>query len=119
VKDWKLEDFAKDLGPALADRDTDSGKQAFHQAACAACHRIANDPSTSNAILSPDLSGIGARFEPKAMLESIIYPLLVIGEKYRNPAGPNVSIMPPGLINGLEKDQVLDLLAYLSGQVVK
>ena len=119
VQDWRLEDFANDLGPALADRDLESGQKAFHEAACAACHRIAGDPATTNAVLGPDLSGVGSRFDSRTLLESIIHPSLVIGEKYRNPAGPNVSTMPPGLINGLEKDQILDLLAYLSGQTVE
>ena len=119
VEDWKLGDFANDLGPTLTERDLGSGQKAFHQAACAACHRVAGDPATTNAVLGPDLSGVGSRFDPRTLLESIIHPSLVIGEKYRNPAGPNVSSMPPGLINGLEKEQVLDLIAYLAGQTIE
>jgi hypothetical protein len=83
------------------------------------CHRITSDISTINAILGPDLSGIGSRFDSRALLESIIHPSLIIGEKYRTPAGPNVSTMPSGLINGLEKEQVLDLIAYLAGQTIE
>ena len=118
IKDWRLEDFTDELGTALAERDQEAGRKAFHLGACAACHRIASDPATTNAILGPDLSGVGSRFDSRALLESIIHPSLVIGEKYRNPAGPNVSTMPSGLINGLEKEQVLDLIAYLAGQTI-
>ena len=69
--------------------------------------------ATASSVLGPDLTGVGSRFGLGDMLKSIIHPSRVIGDKYRNPAGPNVSLMPPGLINLLEKDEVLDLLVYL------
>ncbi|MCB1229116.1 MAG: c-type cytochrome [Verrucomicrobiae bacterium] len=113
VQNWTLDDFATELSQPLGNRDLESGKRAYHAAACVACHRMASDPATNQAVIGPDLSGIGGRFDPKAMLESIIHPSRVIADLYRNPAGPNVSPMPPSLINVLSKDQVLDLLAYL------
>lgn len=113
VANWTMEDFSKELSQPLGQRDIESGRLAYQTAACAACHRMADNPATSQAILGPDLTGIGGRFDPRAMLESIIHPSLVIADLYRDPAGPNVSTMPPGLINLLTKDQVLDLLAYL------
>ena len=113
VQAWTLDDFAADLTASLDDRSLESGKRAYHTAGCAACHRKTGDPATAAAVLGPDLSGVGARFDPRAMLESIIHPSLIIAETYRNPAGPNVSLMPPGLINVLSRGQVLDLLAYL------
>ncbi len=116
VHDWTLDDFAKSILQPLNERSHESGQKAFHQAGCAACHRISGDQSTANAILGPDLSAIGSRFDQRAILESMIHPSLVIGDKFRNPAGPNVSTMPPGLINGLEKEEVLDLLHYLTSQ---
>ncbi len=116
VENWTLEDFSTELSRSLADRDLESGKRAYHAAACAACHRMAGDPATAQAVLGPDLSGVGGRFDPRAMLESIIHPSRVIADLYRNPAGPNVSPMPPGLINLLTKEQVLDLLAYLQAE---
>ena len=74
---------------------------------------MTGNPSSAASTLGPDLSAIGARFGPADLLESIIHPSRVIAEKYRNPAGPNISTMPPGLINVLEKEKILDLLAYL------
>lgn len=42
-----------------------------------------------------------------------------LGDKYRNLAGSNVSLMPLGLINALEKEEILDLLAYLQSGGIK
>ena len=114
VQDWKLEDFSEEMKSDLSGHSTESGQKAYHKAGCAACHRIQTDPSTANAVLGPDLTGLSARFDTRAILESIIHPSRVIGDKYINPAGPNISLMPPGLINGLEKQEILDLLAYLT-----
>ena len=113
VKDWTIDDFTGDLRTPLEKRPTENGSRIYHEIACAACHRFGADPSTTHAILGPDLSGIGSRFDARAILESIISPSLVISDAYRNPSGPNISLMPPGLINGLEKEEVLDLVAYL------
>ncbi len=116
VNDWKMDDFSEALQQSLSKRSMESGRNVFHQAGCAACHKVKSDASTANAILGPDLSAVGARFDARALIESLIHPSRVIGDKYRNPAGPNISTMPPGLLNGLEKEQVLDLLAYLRAQ---
>ena len=113
VKDWTMEDFSADLNQKQANYSREAGRLAYHKAGCSACHRMGDDAATTNAILGPDLTGIGSRFDARAMLESIIHPSLVIGDKYRNPAGPNISLMPPGLINGLEKSEILQLLTYL------
>jgi mono/diheme cytochrome c family protein len=113
VKVWTMEDFAEALKKPLADRSLKSGEAAFTAAACIACHTMSGNASSAASILGPDLSGVGARFGTADLLESIIHPSRVIDEKYRNPAGPNISTMPPGLINVLEKEKVLDLLAYL------
>ena len=113
VKDWTMEDFSTELKNPQASYSREAGRLAYHKAGCAACHRMGDDAATTNAILGPDLTEIGARFDARAMLESIIHPSRVIGDKYRNPAGPNISLMPPGLINGLEKSEVLQLLTYL------
>lgn len=114
VKNYSLADFDGKLKSSQKKRSLKEGQKAFHQAGCAACHKMSNDPSTQNAILGPDLSGVGARFNQRAMLESIIHPSRVIGDKYQNPAAPNISTMPPGLINGLTEQQILDLLHYLT-----
>jgi len=113
VTDWKLNDFDEDLKMGFGTPDKKAGRAAYHKAGCAACHRLASDAATNQAILGPDLSGIAMRFDARTILESIIHPSRVIGDKYQNPAAPNLSTMPSGLINGLEKKEVTALLSYL------
>ena len=115
VRVWEPQDFAADLRQPLRDRDLASGKAAYSQAACAVCHRFAGNDATQAAVLGPDLTGVGSRFGPDALLLHTIDPSLVIDDKYRLPDAPNISPMPAGLLNSLEREQVLDLLAYLSG----
>jgi glucose/arabinose dehydrogenase/mono/diheme cytochrome c family protein len=115
VRAWEPQDFAADLRQPLHDRNLAAGKAAYSQAGCAVCHRIAGNDATQASVVGPDLTGVGARFGPDALLLHIIEPSLVIDDKYRNPDAPNISPMPAGLLNSLERDQVLDLLAYLAG----
>jgi glucose/arabinose dehydrogenase/mono/diheme cytochrome c family protein len=114
VRAWEPQDFAADLRQPLRDRNLAAGKAAYAQAGCAVCHRIAGNDATQAAVLGPDLTGVGARFGPDALLLHITEPSLVIDDKYRLPDAPNISPMPAGLLNSLERDQVLDLLAYLA-----
>ncbi len=116
VADWKLSDFAEELRSGFGAPDPEAGRAAYHKAGCAACHRLASDEATNQAILGPDLSGIAMRFDVGTMLESIIHPSRVIGDKYQNPAAPNISTMPPGLVNGLEKEEIVALISYLLDQ---
>ena len=51
-------------------------------AACLACHRFGDE----GLFVGPDLTAIGARFDARAMLESILEPSRVIDDKYRNVA---------------------------------
>ena len=113
VKAWAMEDFSKELSQPLGKRSHKNGQKAYLKAQCAMCHRMATMEATATSVLGPDLTGVGSRFGLGDLLESMVHPSRVIGDKYRNPAGPNVSLMPPGLINMLEKEEVLDLLMYL------
>ncbi|MFK5923567.1 MAG: c-type cytochrome [Verrucomicrobiota bacterium] len=113
VQAWAMDDFSKDLAGPLVNRSFERGKQAYLKTQCAMCHRMASVQATASSVLGPDLTGVGNRFSVRDLLQSIIHPSRVIGDKYRNPAGPNVSLMPAGLINSLDKTEVLDLLMYL------
>lgn len=126
----------------------------FGAANCYACHRFNNEGGA----VGPDLSGLGGRFSPRDMLESILDPNKEISDQYAatqfimtdgkvivgriaNLAGDNFrvitnmldpgsmvnvdrkkieemipsksSMMPAGLLNTLNKEEILDLLAYL------
>jgi putative heme-binding domain-containing protein len=127
----------------------------FAEAGCVQCHRVGAEGGSAG----PDLTAVGARFDNRALLESIIEPSKVVAETYRNvavttkagaiyegrivgeddqniliatnPIDPDerrrvakaqvasqrvseISPMPEGLLNTLERDEVLDLLAWLA-----
>ena len=81
VHQWAMTDFA-DPGADLAKRDLANGRRVLKTAACLACHRFGGE----GLFVGPDLTAIGARFDARAMLESILEPSRVIDEKYRNMA---------------------------------
>ncbi|NNE92990.1 MAG: c-type cytochrome, partial [Verrucomicrobiales bacterium] len=113
VKAWTMEDFAN---LDVSGRDLKRGEAAYVKGQCAVCHKKAGNGASARAFLGPDLTSIANRFGPSDILESILHPSRVIADKYRNPAGPNISTMPPGLIYGLERDEVLDLIGYLAAE---
>jgi mono/diheme cytochrome c family protein len=86
----------------LKDRDFTRGRAMFSAASCVVCHRF----NESGGVIGPDLSAVGRRFSLHDLLESIIDPSLVVSNQYKN-------IMPPGLINRLNSEELRDLVAYL------
>jgi putative heme-binding domain-containing protein len=81
VRQWAMTDF-DDLDGGLAKRDLANGRRVLKTAACMACHQFGGE----GLFVGPDLTAIGARFDAKAMLESILEPSRVIDDKYRNVA---------------------------------
>ena len=92
VHHWRMADFA-DLGDGLAKRNLVNGRRVLKTAACLACHRFGGEGLFGG----PDLTAIGARFDARAMLESILEPSRVIDDKYRNVA---ISTKQGDLIEG-------------------
>ena len=66
VHQWAMADFAE-LDAGLAKRDLANGRRVLKTAACLACHRFGGE----GLFVGPDLTAIGARFDARAMLESI------------------------------------------------
>jgi hypothetical protein len=155
VRAWSMNDFADGLANPKTGRDAARGKRLFTETGCAQCHRV----GAEGGVVGPDLTAVGARFDARALLESIIEPSKVVAETYRNvaittkgglihegrivgedeksvvlAANPidsddrrriakvqiaaqrvsEISSMPEGLLNTLEHDEVLDLLAWLA-----
>jgi putative heme-binding domain-containing protein len=144
---------------ALADgklkvRNFKNGQNMFNSTMCLACHRFNGDGGS----VGPDITGAGARYSLKDLLENIVEPSKVISDQYdshliemkdgsamagrviveengktfimTNPFAPSdlatvntadvkgitprgISMMPPGTINVLNQDELLDLLAYI------
>jgi putative heme-binding domain-containing protein len=80
VRQWSMNDFAAGLPSLKTGRDLAGGKRLFAEAACAQCHRV----GTEGGLVGPDLTAVGARFDARALLESVIEPSKVVAEPYRN-----------------------------------
>ena len=81
VHPWAMTDFANP-GVGLGKRDLANGRRVLKTAACLACHRFGGE----GLFVGPDLTAIGARFDARAILESIVEPSRVVDDKYRNVA---------------------------------
>ena len=79
VKQWTMADFdASTISQRGGDRAR--GQRLFTEIGCAQCHRVGNE----GGLAGPDLTAVGARFDRRALLESIIEPSRVIAEVYRS-----------------------------------
>lgn len=78
VKAWTVADFAN---PPATPADPSRGHQIFVEASCATCHRAGSiEPA---APIGPDLTGVGQRFDHRALIESLLDPWKVIAPQYR------------------------------------
>ncbi|MAG58970.1 MAG: heme-binding protein [Planctomycetes bacterium] len=158
AREWTVAELAPALEGGLKGRNIERGRQMFGATRCFTCHRFAGEGGA----MGPDLTGVGRRFSPSDLLESIIEPSRTVSDLYANTimttsddeviAGrivylgtttvqvnvdmsnpgetiklerknivsmksSEVSPMPRGLLDRLEKDEILDLMAYvLSGE---
>lgn len=151
---WTIDEVVALTKGGLKGRDFANGKAMFTSTSCSACHHFAGDGGN----VGPDITGAGARYSIRDLMENIIDPSKVISDQYdshqlekndgsivigrivsedndnynvmmspfapavltavkksdvRNKKVYPVSMMPPGLINVLNKDELLDLVAYL------
>jgi putative heme-binding domain-containing protein len=153
IHNWQMDDILPVIELATKGRNFEKGKAAFEVAQCAKCHRFNGDGGATG----PDLTGVGNRFSPTDLLESIVLPSKVVSDQYAptevettngemlvgkiekedekflslmtNPFGgeaivipkkeiakrglSKTSLMPTGLIGILDKNEVLDMIAYL------
>jgi uncharacterized repeat protein (TIGR03806 family) len=78
VRNWKMDDLLPSLDKVKEGRSFDGGRDAFRGTGCIQCHKFAGEGGS----VGPDLSGIGQRLAPRALLESIILPSKSIAEGY-------------------------------------
>ena len=111
---WEMGDFA-DLAKRLAKRDLANGHRVLRQAACTACHVFDGE----GLAIGPDLTAIGARFDTRAILESIIEPSKVIADKYRNVSltTKQGELIEGRLVGEREKSLLIAPNAYQPSQV--
>ena len=151
---WTINEVVALTKGGLKGRNYENGKAMFTSTSCSACHHFGGDGGN----IGPDITGAGARYSIRDLMENIIDPSKVISDQYdshqlekndgsivigrivsedndnynvmMSPFAPTVltpvkksdvkekkvypvSMMPPGLINVLNKDELLDLVAYL------
>jgi putative heme-binding domain-containing protein len=77
-KAWTTGDFP---APAAQPPDAARGRRLFVDAACSACHRAGAIEAVR--ALGPDLTGVGQRFDHRALMESMLEPWKVVAPPYR------------------------------------
>lgn len=80
VQEWKMGDFADDLQKAPGGRNFARGKEMFALSQCMQCHSMAGEGGA----VGPDLTGAGAKYSRRDLLESILEPSKVVSDQYEN-----------------------------------
>lgn len=80
VKDWTVADIAPSLDEVAKDRDFKSGKAAYNDTQCIACHRFGNDGGS----VGPELTGVGSKYSRRDILESLLEPSKVVSDQFHN-----------------------------------
>ena len=80
IKSWTLDEFASTLKENLKGRDYENGRKMFVVGTCYKCHRFRGE----GGIIGPDLTGVGGRFTPRDLLQSVIEPNKEISDQYKN-----------------------------------
>jgi putative heme-binding domain-containing protein len=149
---WTTNEALAVLGDNLKQRDYEQGRNLFHAASCAKCHRLAGEGGA----IGPDLSTAGKKFSLPDLMDATILPSKAISDQYGSQqvltsqgqiivgrvveisdevyiytidpdAKPvvlskedieqitpsQVSQMPTGLIDGLNPEELKDLVAYI------
>jgi hypothetical protein len=79
VKEWTMADLEPLAASSNGRPNLTRGKQLFAETGCAQCHRLGSE----GGFVGPDLTAVTARFDRRALLESIIEPSRVVSETYR------------------------------------
>src|SRR5262249_47727671 len=78
VKAWTMDDLAPPVEKELTGRNYERGRALFSTVGCFACHRYHDEGGS----VGPDLTGVGGRFSPRDLLESILLPSKEISDQY-------------------------------------
>ena len=80
VKAWTMSELEAQLPKAGTGRSFDKGREAYLAAQCIKCHKVGDDGGA----VGPDLTAIAARFDRRALLESIVEPSKTVSDQYQN-----------------------------------
>jgi putative heme-binding domain-containing protein len=80
LHNWQMGDLEPMLAQVEQGRSFERGQAAYQAAQCAKCHRFAGEGGDTG----PDITGVGARFTPQYLLESLIVPSKAVSDQYVN-----------------------------------
>ncbi|MGI8966028.1 MAG: c-type cytochrome, partial [Limisphaerales bacterium] len=80
VKEWTLAELESDLEKVSAGRNFESGKAAFNDAQCLACHRFGNEGGA----IGPELTAASSKYSRRDILDSILNPSKIVSDQYQN-----------------------------------
>jgi putative heme-binding domain-containing protein len=78
VREWRVEDLLPAAAAGMRGRDFDQGRRVFSTAMCIKCHRF----NRQGGMAGPDLTGVGNRFDDRALLEAMLDPSKVVSDQY-------------------------------------
>jgi putative heme-binding domain-containing protein len=78
VREWQVADLLPAVAAKMRGRDFEQGRRVFSTAMCFKCHRFQRQGGMGG----PDLTGVGARFDDRALLEAILEPGKVVSDQY-------------------------------------
>ncbi|MGB7159779.1 MAG: hypothetical protein WBD40_17060, partial [Tepidisphaeraceae bacterium] len=81
VKEWTMKDLLPALDRVEHGRSFRKGREAFAAAACNTCHKFTTQQADVG--LGPDITGVGNRFSPADLLESIVEPSKTVSDLYQ------------------------------------
>jgi putative heme-binding domain-containing protein len=80
VHNWQMSDLEPLLPLVEYGRSFENGRRAYEAAQCAKCHRFQGEGGATG----PDITGVGNRFDPRYLLESLIVPSKAVSDQYQN-----------------------------------
>ena len=80
VHEWTVAELAPALDEVATGRDFKSGKAAFNDTQCIACHKFGNEGGS----VGPELTGVGSKYSRRDLLESLLEPSKVVSDQFQN-----------------------------------
>ena len=80
VKEWTMADVEPSLNGVGSGRNFESGKAAFTDTQCFACHRFGDAGGSAG----PELTAASSKYTRRDILDSILEPSKIVSEQYQN-----------------------------------
>lgn len=78
VREWRVDALLPAAATGMRARNFERGRRVFSTAMCIKCHRF----NRQGGMAGPDLTGVGNRFDDRALFEAILEPSKVVSDQY-------------------------------------